>query len=272
MVKISLKGKSTKKGFMPKKSKANKPRVSAPLRRAIKAVAASQMETKYRAEYIDQNVGVTAGTTAVPLCLRRMVPQISQGTGDSDRVGDSLMPIRAKTDITVHFQSTPSGGAGAFSDVDVHVLFLAVKGARTASTVAAIPAGTLLKNGGGGNFDPTVGSATQTVFLEDINLCPVNTDQFTVLSRQVRRFAKGDYDINGPAGPTTSGPPKSNLSPKHTFTYTWKPPKFEYNNSLDVFPENHYPVFVIWCTTLDGGPYAGDVYYGSRSEILYKDA
>lgn len=246
-------------------------KVSAPLRAAIKSVAKSQMETKYRAEYIDQNLGVTAGTS-VPAGLRRILPTIAVGTGDSDRVGDRIEPIRGKCNVTVHFQATPSGGAGAFSDVDVHILFLAVKGARNQATVGVTPANSLLKNGSGGNFDPAVGSATQTVFLESINQCPVNTDQFTVLKKMTKRFAKGDYDINGPAGPTTSGPPKCNISPKHTFVYDWKPPALEYNATLDTLPTNHYPVFILWCTTLDGGPYAGDVYYGSRSELWYKDA
>lgn len=271
MVRIAIKKNLMKRRGRKAMRKSSVAKVSRPLRRAIKAVAKSQMETKYRAEYIDQNLGVTAGT-AVPAGLRRMLPSINQGAGDSDRVGDRIEPMRAKTMVTVHFQATPSGGAGAFSDVDVHIVFLAVKGARTSNTVGATPAGTLLKNGAGGNFDPSVGSATQTVFLESINQCPVNTDQFTVLSRQTRRFAKGDYDINGPAGPTTSGPPKCNLSPKHTFTYNWKPPTLDYNATVDTFPTNHYPVFVVWCTTLDGGPYAGDVYYGSRSELWYKDA
>jgi len=245
-------------------------KISKPLKRAIKAVARSQMETKYRAEYIDQNLGVTAGT-AVPAGLRRMLTQVAQGTGDSERVGDRIYPIRAKCMVTVHFQSSTTT-AGAFSDVDVHCIFLMVKSGRNATTVANTPAGTLLKNGAGGNFDPAVASASQTIFLESINQCPINTDQFTVLSRQTRRFAKGDYDINGPAGTTTSGPPKCNLSPKHTFVCNWKPPTLDYNATLDVFPTNHYPVFVIWCTTLDGGAYAGDVYYGSRSELFYKDA
>ena len=30
--------------------------------------------------------------------------------------------------------------------------------------------------------------------------------------------------------------------------------------------------YLSYGTTLDGGPYAGDVYYGSRSELWYKDA
>ena len=183
-----------------------------------------------------------------------MLPSINQGAGDSDRVGDRIEPMRAKTMVTVHFQATPSGGAGAFSDVDVHIIFLAVKGARAPTTVGATPAGTLLKTGLVVILTPSVGSASQTVFLESFNQCPVNTDQFTVLSRQTRRFAKGDYDINGPAGPTTSGPPKCNLSPKHTFTYNWKPPTLDYNATVDTFPTNHYPVFVVCVQRLTVDP------------------
>lgn len=230
-----------------------------------------ELETKYRAEYIVNNQLVTAGA-AVPANLARMLPGIAAGTGDSERVGDRIEPIKGKCDVTVHFQATPSGGAnGPYSDVEVHILFLAVKGAKNAAQVATTPVGTLLRNGLGGNFDPTVGSAPQTDFLENINLCPVNTDQFTVLKRMSHRFAKGDYDINGPAS-GSGGTQKSMMSPKHTFTYSWKPPALEYNATVDTFPTNHYPVYIMWLTTLDGGPYGGNVYYGTRSELWYKDA
>ena len=163
MVRIAIKKNLMKRRGRKAMRKSSVAKVSQPLRRAIKAVAKSQMETKYRAEYIDQNLGVTAGT-AVPAGLRRMLPSINQGAGDSDRVGDRIEPMRAKTMVTVHFQATPSGGAGAFSDVDVHIIFLAVKGARAPTTVGATPAGTLLKNGSGGTLTLSGVSLSDGIF------------------------------------------------------------------------------------------------------------
>lgn len=247
-------------------------RVSKPLKRAIKIIARQAQETKYVAEYIAQNVGVTAGTAAVPACLRRILPAVAQGNQDAQRIGEKIMPVHARCDITVHFQSTPSGGPnGPCSDIEVHCLVLAVKGARNVAAVTQTPASTLLKNGSGGNFDPLVGSVSQAAFLEDVNHCPVNTEQFTVLRRFKHRFAKGDYDINGAASGTGNAQ-KSVFSPSHTFRYSWKPPILDYNSNLDTFPTNHYPVYVLWATALDGGSYGGNIYYGARTEMLYKDA
>ena len=73
MVRIAIKKNLMKRRGRKAMRKSSVAKVSQPLRRAIKAVAKSQMETKYRAEYIDQNLGVTAGT-AVPAGLRRMLP------------------------------------------------------------------------------------------------------------------------------------------------------------------------------------------------------
>lgn len=246
-------------------------KVSPALTQAIQRVVSRNIETKYRAEYIAQNVGVVAGAT-IPADLKRIMPSIAQGTGDNERIGDKIEPVKAKCDITIHFQATPSGGtAGAYSDCEVHLLVLAVKGAKTAAQVATTAANTLLRDGNGGNTDPTLGAFTQVQFLENVNHFPVNTDQFTLLKRMTHRFAKGDYDINGPAA-GSGGTQKCFASPKRTFTYQWKPPTLEYNSAVDTFPTNHYPVYVMWVTALDGGPYSGNIYYGARTELWYKDA
>jgi len=229
-------------------------------------------ETKFVSEYIAQNVGLTAGAV-VPANLNRMLVPVAQGPGDNQRIGDRINPIRAVTRITVHFQSTPTGGtSGPCSDLEVNCLVLAVKGARTSATVALTPAGSLLKIGNGNNQDPgPVGTYTQANFIENINHMPVNTDQFTVLKRFKHRFAKGDYDLNGPASGTGNAQ-KSVHSPCHTFTYAWKPPALEYNEAVDTFPTNHYPVYIMWVSALDAGSYGGNVYYGTKTELFYKDA
>jgi len=237
----------------------------------VMSVVNRREETKYVSEYIAQNQLVTAGAS-VPGNLNRMIVGIAQGTADNERIGDKINPVRAVTRITVHFQATPSGGPnGPFSDVEVHCLVLAVKGARTSATVALTPANTLLKLGNGANGDPSVGTYTQTAFIENINHLPVNTDQFTVLKKYKHRFAKGDFDLNGPAS-AAAGAQRSVTSPCHTFTYGWKPPALDYNDSADVFPTNHYPVYIMWVSALDGGPYSGNVTYGTQTQMYFKDA
>lgn len=242
---------------------------SAFAKKVLKVVARKE-ETKFVSEYIVQNQLVTAGAS-VPGNLNRMIVAVAQGTADNERIGDRINPIRAVTRITVHFQATPSGSTGPFSDVEVHCLVLAVKGARTSATVALTPANTLLRLGNGANGDPSVGTYTQTAFIENINHLPVNTDQFTVLKKFKHRFAKGDYDLNGPAS-AAAGAQRSVYPPCHTFTYGWKPPAFEYNDTADQFPTNHYPVYIMWVSALDGGSYGGNVTYGTQTQLYYKDA
>lgn len=236
----------------------------------VMKVVSRKEETKFVSEYIAQNQLVTAGAS-VPANLNRMIVGIAQGTADDQRIGDRINPVKAVTRITVHFQATPSGSTGAFSDVEVNCLVLAVKGARTNATVAQTPANTLLKLGNGANGDPSVGTYTQTAFIENINHLPVNTDQFTVLKKYKHRFAKGDYDLNGPAS-AAAGAQRSVFSPCHTFTYSWKPPTLDYNDTADVYPTNHYPVYIMWVSALDGGSYAGNVTYGTQTQMFYKDA
>jgi len=152
---------------------------------------------------------------------------------------------------------------------------LAVKGCGTAAAVAALPAKQLLRTGAGINCDPDAGVFNQYEFLEQVNHYPVNTEQYTVLKHFKHRFAKGSYDINGPPG--TNGTTQICITPpSHTFQYSWVPPTLKYGTDPTgvptLLPTNHYPVYIMWATTNDGGPYQGLLYYGFRTDLWYKDA
>lgn len=250
---------------MPAKSR--KAPVSRPLRAAIKAVTRSQMETKYVGETIFANQLVTAGAS-VPANLNRMLSQVAQGNGDEQRIGDRIQPIRATTRWTVHFQN---GVSNNFEDLQYNLIVLAVKGVKNGLALATVPANTLLRNGAGGNVDPTVGAFTQNQFIEQVNHYPVNTDQYTVLKRFKHRFAKGSYDVTGAPGANASTQ-CAIQSPCVTFSYTWTPPTLDYNTAVDTLPTNHYPVFIHWVSVNDGGAYSGNLFYGCRTDLFYKDA
>ena len=267
MALIGLKSKGKKKGFMPKKKSAKTPKVSAPLRNAIKAVAKSQLETKYVGEQVFSNQLVAAGAS-VPGNLNRMLCQVAAGTADNQRIGDRIEPVRAVTRWTVHFQN---GVSTNFEDLQYNLLVLQVKGVKNGTSLAGISANTLLRNGVGGNADPTLGAYTQTQFIEQVNNYPVNTDQFTVLKHFKHRFAKGSYDVTGVPGAQATSQ-IANASPCVTFTYGWKPPTLDYNSAVDVLPTNHYPVFIHWVSVNDGGAYSGNLFYGCRTDLFYKDA
>jgi len=235
------------------------------VRQAIKSVARSQMETKYVGETIIANSLVPA-LAVVPGNLTRILPGLAQGNADDQRIGDKVSPVRATTRWTVHFQN---GVSNNLEDLQYNLLVLMVKGAKTAAAVATVGANTLLRNGQGGNTDPT--GFTQAQFIESVNHFPVNTDQFTVLKRFKHRFAKGSYDVTGVPGANATTQ-IAQQSPCVTFSYSWVPPSLDYNTAVDVLPTNHYPVFIHWVSVNDAGAYSGNLYYGVRTDLFYKDA
>lgn len=261
-------GRKSKLGKKKTAKKGGKAKVSRPLRNAIKSVAKSQIETKYVGDYIVATRQITAGAS-VPANLYGMLPQLTQGLGDSQRVGDKIEPIGCRATWTVYFKSQ---AAIDFQDLQYNLLVLTAKSAKTAAALATLAPNTLLRLGNGTNTDPATGAYTQNQFIENINHLPVNTDQWTVLKHFKHRFVKGSYDINGPpvtAVNTTVIAPHPTCV---TFRYSWKPPTLKFLTGADVFPSNHYPVYIHWISMNDGGAYAGGLYFGFRSEILYKDA
>lgn len=242
-------------------------RVSGPMKRAIQQVARKQMETKYVGETTLANALITAGAST-PAGLIRMLPRVASGVGDNQRLGDKIEPTRATTRWTIHFQN---GVSNAFEDLQINLLVLSVKGAKTLQSVANVPGQSLLRNGSGGNTDPSVGTFTQNQFIEEVNHYPVNTDQYTVLKHFRKRFAKGSYDVTGPPGANAT----SQIAvekPCVTFSYSWRPPTLLYNQIADTLPSNHYPVYIVWCSVSDGGPYSGNLYHACRTDMFYKDA
>jgi len=224
------------------------------------------VETKYIAADLVLSSQVPSGQTT-PGQFKQMLPPIIQGAGDNNRIGDTIKPIKARTMITVNFnQSTIN-----FDDVEVNVLVLTAKGAHSQGAVGGLPPGQLLRVGNGTNTDPDATVYTQLQFLQHINKYHVNQEQYTLCKWFKRRFAKGSYNLNGAPGANATAQ-IAIAQPMHTFTYEWKPPVLRYSTPGSVLPTNHYPVYLVWCTTTDGGPYSGSLEFGTRTEIYYKDA
>jgi len=233
----------------------------------VDAVINRHLETKYVAQDINLSVGVPSGqTTPAAFAAQQMLPALSQGAADNQRTGNSIQPTMARSYFTVHFNALNTD----FTDVTLNLLILHVKGAATAAAIAQVPAGQLLRIGNGLNTDPDATVYTQPQFLEHINRYGVNPEQYTVKKWFRRRFAKGSYDINGVPGANATSQNAIN-QPCHTFTYKWVPPQLDYQNGLATLPTNHCPVYAIWCTANDGTTYSGQLSWGLRTEMFFKD-
>lgn len=261
------KGKAIRKVRAPPKARKALPvRASKGLKTTIARIVNSKIETKYVGQDIVGGALVTSGGPT-PGILQGMLPAISQGVGDFQRTGERIQPVRATARFVVHF----NGSNNNFDDLTVHLLCLTVKGASTANAVAQIPRQTLLRGGLGANADPDPAVYTQTQLMEHVNHYPVNPELYTKHKWFRHRFAKGSYGINGVPGANATSQIAVN-KPMVTFNYTWKPPTLKYNMAGDLLPSNHYPVYVIWVTTNDGSGYSGNLSYGLRTEMFFKDA
>lgn len=261
-----LRSKALRAGKYGGMRRRGPPRASKGLKRTIAKVVNSQLETKYVAQDLVGGALVTSGGTT-PGILLQMLPALGQGGGDFQRNGVVVQPVRASCKWVVHF----NGANTNFDDMTVHLLILSVKGRQTANAVSQIVGPSLLRGGNGNYADPDPATYTQTQLMEHVNNYGINTEQYTRLKWFKKRFAKGSYGINGVPGANAT----SQIAverPNVTFNYTWKPPTLKYLTGAPTLPTNHYPVYVIWATTNDGGAYSGNLSYGLRSEMFFKDA
>jgi len=225
-------------------------------------------ETKMVAENILTPAVAVPGAQTTPANLARIMPRLGQGTGDFQRIGDQINPIRACTYWTVY----PAETTLNLYDITLNLAIVKVKGAGTDTAVAAIPGADFLRVGDGTNVDPN--AVNQEDMLTLVNRYPINTERYTVLKHFRHRFCKGPNSINGPVGAAgNNGPPTAGpTAPVHVFKYSWKPPTLHYDNGAATLPTNHYPCYLIWATANDASAYVGNVKFAVRSELYFKDA
>jgi hypothetical protein len=249
------------------KKAVRKARNSAFAKKVLKVVNRGE-ETKMVAENILTPAVAIPAAQTTPANLARIMPRLGQGTGDFQRIGDQINPLRACTYWTVF----PAETTLNLYDITVNLVIVKVKGAGTDLAVAATPGTDFLRVGDGTTVDPN--NPNQESMLTLINRYPVNTERYTVLKHFRHRFCKGPNSINGAVGaagnnnPPTAGP----ANPTHVFKYSWTPPSLKYDNGAATLPTNHYPVYLIWATANDASAYVGNVKFAVRSEMYFKDA
>lgn len=234
----------------------------------VLSVVSKKEETKYVADNILTPGVAVPGAQTTPANFARMIPRLSQGVGDFQRIGDKINPTRARTFWTVF----PAETTLNLYDITLNLVIVKVKGAGTDTAVASIPGTDFLRVGDGTTVDPN--NPSQEAMLTLINHYPVNTERYTVLKHFRHRFCKGPNSINGAvgAGGNNASPTAGTPNPVKVFSYSWKPPALMYDNGPAVLPTNHYPTYLIWATANDSSAYVGNLKFAVRSEIYFKDA
>lgn len=247
-------------------------KVSAPLTKAIKTVVKRQMETKFLvgnpANYNSASnlYSWTAFTTAITGTseIYGLIPYLTQGLGDNERVGESICPISLKTIFNVSLDPQTTSTLSLY--VDIYIL--TSKSIKSAKHTAQIPINLLLNRGNGGNID--YDGTYQNSIL------PVNTTDFSVIKHKRIKLQKAaDYPNSGINATTTP----SIATYHYNSTFSVKvplPSKLHYQSNADYVPENSMPFVVIGFTPTDTFSNVAQstprVYVTAQSQMYYKDA
>lgn len=227
----------------------------------VKALVASQEETKYSASQIVTGAVVPIDFVANPIGM--LVP-IAQGATSNRRIGDRITPTRMTTKF--HFYFEPAFNTTV--DVTVCLYILTNKTFKSTASVISDPRRQLILdygNGvGGAAWDPA-----NPIISE---MCRMDPESVTVLKKKqfrlIRNVGTDDLDVTPGNAPNL----KQSVA---RYTYTHKRlPKLKYDGGA-TDANNYAPYFYVVAYRTDGaGPLPNTLQpnFHARSELYFKDA
>lgn len=252
-------------------------------------------ETKYYAKDLLVNQVLdgaihTPGTDMVPL-----VPPVVAGTGESQRVGRKISPVKCRVDVNVAFRQPNIGGDQMPSMSYANQIYVAVYVLRSkvyknwAQFAASSQYLRLLDNGDSTSisFGSQIGSPPfWATDARDI-MKPIETSEFTLVKKRIIKLTKnvGLVDIGAStSAPAAQMPNLQTTSYRGSFTY--KLPQLQYddtNPDLSGFPSNNNTFLAIgYCYAdnnalewlVSGNPVPPDdiISVSARNHVWYKDA
>ncbi|AUM61779.1 putative Rep [uncultured virus] len=242
------------------------------LKRMVQKMISRNQETKYVATNLD-----ASGNDMGPLWyvkpiftalgdVKPAVPVLTEGTGDYQRVGSKVRPVKCSVSIKASFQ-----GYDLSANELMCVIYYGTDKANKTWQGGNIPLQTssILNKGDGTNKQ-------WTGLLSDLNY-PVDKNLFN-LKRKVFRLSKTGGNLNSDIGGSNNGAfSTSNGRSEFSTLLRFKAPKtLIYNNDVDTYPSNWGPFYYIGFCHADG---SGLTMYdsklvnvASRCHMWYKDA
>ena len=156
------------------KTSTRKPqsKVAQVVKDVIKQQIAREIETKYIGYNQATSYALTQNSGTLPSILNYILPPLAQGTGDNDRVGDKIHPIKLRGFYTFSFN--PSVSTTGNAEVYVNLMILHSKSAKSYPLTAQLTSPGLLKSGfdtlvDPGNIGTTLSPAAPTTLYPNIN-------------------------------------------------------------------------------------------------------
>jgi len=264
--------------YAAKKRVANRlamKRQSRNLQEEIKKVVAGTQETKFVVDYPYNNqttsdlyaaTNFSSGITSTNE-LYALIPRISVGSDDHQRIGNRIEPVSLYNTTTVYI---PYSEARTAMSVFVDVYYLTSKQVKTQINNNEVPTGFLLNAGDGTNV-PYDGTA-QTADL------PINKAAFSLIKHKRVKLQLSAGDPNSVLVGAYANPPVSSTC---YYEARWKlkiplPSKLTFMNENVNYPSNHFPFMCLGFHAIDANgdtaPITPRVFCRSQSQMYYKDA
>jgi len=225
----------------PKKRQTNKKRNNNNFKKRVLAVLKSRAETK-QAYTTQAPLDLNSGILTVADNLR-IIPNISIGTADNNRIGDQICANKLTLSGIVQMLPQTAGQSAGVCKIGIRCMILTPKAYPNWATAGGITTwqNYLLKKGG-----------TVTQFTGDISdlFAPINRDAVTVHYNKVFYVNQG-YIFSGT---TTGNFEQNNMVRFFKKTFKWKNKVFKYDANIDsgVTPTNVGMIMVVGYCFVDG--------------------
>lgn len=247
-------------------------RATDPFAKRVLAVLKRQEETKYVANDYSAAGTPNGSNWLVSPTLATLgdfipaIPQLTQGTGDFERIGAKVSPMKVSATLKIGFEPMDLS-----SNSLIGVIYYGTsKTEKTWQNANPLPTPAILDNG-----DGTVSSWTGT--RAQLN-CPIDKQTFN-MKRIVFRLSKtaGLQNSDVATGAANGNMSTSNGLSEKSFTLNFKPPKtLTYGATANLYPQNYAPFYAISFCHADGSAATvGDrnlVTVSSKVHMTYKDS
>ena len=242
-------------------------------------------ETKYIATQLAINNALDPGIHTPNTDVLTLVPRITKGNDENQRVGRNVTPVKCYVDVVATFNQLPVGESVAVANArEIFVVMYIVSPKRYKNwaewSSAPGPQTLYLLDDGAGNSVPfgfqdgAGGYTTNTTFLS----YPVDQSEYTLIKKKIVKLVRNDGFMNtGLGGQTTPNLPQSVWSGR----FYYKLPKLIYDDSAAVtggYPTNSNVMIMFGYCNADNGnttqPASGynALSISARAHCWYKDA
>jgi len=210
----------------------------------IKEITAPSEEVKYIAKQwserdVQANVNTTAGAD-----LYKLIPEVSQGTDASTRLGNTINPKSIRNHFVVYFPAETQNTANVY----VRFLCISSREVKDYNAATALSGSNLFLDGVGGSQD--IIGQTYADNIKSNQFLPVNRKSWIVHHDKVVHLARGFGNTsNDSASPRT---PTGYVPVYHRFTFdTPHKGALKYDKPLDTDPNNFAPFWCCYMWTAD---------------------